>query len=173
MAVKRKKSASYKSTEKKAKTSEERKMKEASPSPSPSPPPTPPEENEVRAIACLKMLNDMQRFEESHDCFILGFDPYEPVSLSQCDDLDVSVVAEKGQVACRDYPHSRHQCIKFPFKTTSHEKHCELCYCYVCDVAAPCKYWRTHEGHCHAENTTVWKDVRQGMRQSKSKSKRS
>ncbi|KAL1337344.1 hypothetical protein HN51_032018 [Arachis hypogaea] len=174
MAVKRKKMESYNSSGKRGEANEKKqKKKEASPSP-----PTPPlrerdDGTPVRAIACLKMHHDMKRFEETDDCFILGFDPYKPVSLSQDDGVDISVVAEKGQVACRDYPHSRHLCIKFPFKTTSHEKHCELCYCYVCDITAPCKYWRTTEGHCHAENTTVWRDVRLGMRHSKRNSERS
>lgn len=30
------------------------------------------------------------------------------------------------QVACRDYPHSRHLCLKFPFNKTSHESHCDM-----------------------------------------------
>jgi hypothetical protein len=30
-----------------------------------------------------------------------------------------------SQVACRDYPHARYLCVKFPFKSTSHEKYCE------------------------------------------------
>lgn len=29
-------------------------------------------------------------------------------------------------MACRDYPHSRHLCLKFPFHTTPHESYCEL-----------------------------------------------
>ncbi|KAK7399929.1 hypothetical protein VNO78_11126 [Psophocarpus tetragonolobus] len=57
-------------------------------------------------------MDDMQRFEETEDCFILGFDPFDIVPLSfdpstphhHADDL--SLIAEKGQ-----------------------------CYCYVCDAA--------------------------------------
>ena len=30
------------------------------------------------------------------------------------------------QVACRDFPHSRHLCSNMPFGTTSHEKHCTM-----------------------------------------------
>ncbi|XP_056162936.1 RPM1 interacting protein 13-like [Syzygium oleosum] len=50
---------------------------------------------------------------------------------------DLVVIAEKGQVVCRDFLHSRHLCQKFPLATTPHERYCELCYCYVCDSAAP------------------------------------
>ncbi|XP_044512072.1 uncharacterized protein LOC123230039 isoform X2 [Mangifera indica] len=66
----------------------------------------------------------------------------------------------------RDYPHSRHLCLKYPFETTPHENFCELCYCYVCDLAAPCNFWTEAEaeaemGHCHAsENTGNWKKLR-------------
>lgn len=29
------------------------------------------------------------------------------------------------QIACRDYPHPRHLCAKFPFGSTPHERHCD------------------------------------------------
>ncbi|VAH05581.1 unnamed protein product [Triticum turgidum subsp. durum] len=67
------------------------------------------------------------------------------------------------QVACRDFPHARYLCVKFPFATTPHEKHCEQCYCFVCDVAAPCATWRGHAmyGHCHAsDQDKIWKTMR-------------
>ncbi|KAF8412808.1 hypothetical protein HHK36_000778 [Tetracentron sinense] len=91
---------------------------------------------------------------EDEDCFILDFDPFESIDLSKKlnismdddnDASDLSVIAERGQVACRDYPHSRHLCVKFPFNRTSHESYCEQCYCYVCDSIAPCKYWTGSE----------------------------
>ena len=58
------------------------------------------------------MVDDMKRFEETDDCFILEFDPYEPVPMSQQlpldlntppppdldDAVDLFVVAQKGQV---------------------------------------------------------------------------
>jgi hypothetical protein len=28
------------------------------------------------------------------------------------------------QVACRDFPHARHLCVHFPFKTSLHVKYC-------------------------------------------------
>nr|KYP43131.1 hypothetical protein KK1_035420 [Cajanus cajan] len=119
--------------------------------------PPPKDESPIRAIACLNKIDDMRRFEETEDCFILGFDPSAvvPLSLGSSTD-DLSVIAEKGQVACRDYPHSRHLCLKFPFNTTPHETHCEMCYCYVCDSAAPCKYWTGLHMHCNAENNRLW-----------------
>lgn len=89
-------------------------------------------------------------------------------------------------MACRDYPHSRHLCLKYPFDTTPHENFCHMvssisikitplgsnnkvvdcwffnwfqCYCYVCDSVAPCKYWEDPKSaHCHAsEHIDAWK----------------
>ncbi|XVF12772.1 hypothetical protein REPUB_Repub08aG0148300 [Reevesia pubescens] len=122
------------------------------------------EASPLRPIFCLKNNMDMKRIEEMEDCFILDFNPSDSVNIAKlsvtndADDLDLSVLAENGQVACRDYPHSRHLCLQFPFDTTPHEKHCELCYCYVCDSAAPCECWVTH---CHAsEHVEDWKSQR-------------
>ncbi|CAJ2651819.1 unnamed protein product [Trifolium pratense] len=64
-------------------------------------------------------------------------------------------------VACRDYPHARHLCAKFPFSSTPHEIHCGQCHCFVCDSLAPCIKWGTgisSSDHCHAhDKTEVWK----------------
>ncbi|KAF9623622.1 hypothetical protein IFM89_003549 [Coptis chinensis] len=40
------------------------------------------------------------------------------------------------------------------------------CYCYVCDAAAPCKFWlNTLGGHCHAtENCANWVSMREAAR---------
>uniref|UniRef100_A0A5B7BK54 Uncharacterized protein n=1 Tax=Davidia involucrata TaxID=16924 RepID=A0A5B7BK54_DAVIN len=126
----------------------------------------------LRPILCLKSKMDMKEFEEREDCFILDFDPDESLDLdlsklSMSKDPDLSVIAEKGQVACRDYPHSRHVCVKYPFEKTPHESYCELCYCYVCDLAAPCKSWSGDSGtnaHCHAIDDETWKLQRKLMR---------
>ena len=56
-------------------------------------------------IFCLKTRQDMKRFEETEDCFILDFDPNDSFDArklsdspaSECDD-DVAIVHEKGQV---------------------------------------------------------------------------
>ncbi|KAI4307018.1 hypothetical protein L6164_030253 [Bauhinia variegata] len=129
------------------------------------------DESPIRAIVCLSKSEDMKRFEETEECFILEFNPFDSVDLSKlsfvesntdCKDSDdVSVIAEKGQVACRDYPHSRHLCLEFPFNTTAHEKYCKMCYCYVCDSSAPCEYWtQPVAAHCNAENVGYWNDQR-------------
>ncbi|XP_058181466.1 RPM1 interacting protein 13-like [Rhododendron vialii] len=105
---------------------------------------------------------------------------------------DLSVLAEKGQVqnllifqlgiswssidtsflfvhhvACRDYPHPRHLCVKNCFEKTPHENHCEMCFCFVCDTAAPCKKWSGSNGHCHAINNEAWKSQRKKTRRRK------
>nr|GMD25143.1 glycine-rich cell wall structural protein 1.8 [Ipomoea batatas] len=67
--------------------------------------------------------------DDSDDCVILEEDPDKPVKVVNekvdNDSDDLLVVSEKGQVACRDYPHPRHLCVKFPFATTPHESHCD------------------------------------------------
>ncbi|KAH9617128.1 hypothetical protein KSS87_020877 [Heliosperma pusillum] len=112
------------------------------------------------SIVCVKKREDVKKFEEFEDCFILDFDPFndddssigfmfnklsvsvktEVFSDDNADD-DVSILGVKGKVACKDYPHSRHLCGTHPFKKTAHEIHCKMCYCYVCDISAPCKKW--------------------------------
>ncbi|PON71949.1 hypothetical protein PanWU01x14_067910 [Parasponia andersonii] len=142
----------------------------------------------ISHILCLKNANDIKLFEESEECFILDFDPFDPIDISKLsvsekpaagdgdddddgndndDDADFVVLAEKGQVACRDYPHSRHLCMKFPFETSSHESFCEQCYCYVCDSPAPCSSWTEPKpAHCHAsEQDGNWKFLRKMMKQ--------
>ncbi|XP_031502009.1 RPM1 interacting protein 13 [Nymphaea colorata] len=101
------------------------------------------------------------------DCYILDVDPYamefsRKVSLADAE--DVAVIAEKGPVAARDFPHSRHLCVKFPFATTPHETHCQQCYCYVCEQIAPCSEWKKAESsrsHCNAtDKEYYWTRVR-------------
>ncbi|KAL6208868.1 hypothetical protein ACLB2K_019812 [Fragaria x ananassa] len=78
------------------------------------------------------------------------------------------------EIACRDYPHPRHLCAKFPFTSTPHEKHCNLCHCYVCDSLAPCVHWgmgTSHIGHCHAtEKVDMWKVMRRNFKMGRSAS---
>ncbi|KAK1260893.1 hypothetical protein QJS04_geneDACA002292 [Acorus gramineus] len=106
------------------------------------------------------------------DCVVLEGDPDGPVKLdgdeeSESDDL--LIIAEKGQLACRDFPHSRHLCAKFPFSSTPHEKHCDLCHCYVCDSLAPCTNWGTGlsaSDHCHStDGDSKWKSLRSNLKQ--------
>nr|XP_043618396.1 uncharacterized protein LOC122590126 [Erigeron canadensis] len=130
----------------------------------------------LRPIFCLKRKSAIKEFDDKEDCFILDFNPDEDsVDLSKMnaekgvqnnpqDSPDVFMVAEKGQVACRDYPHSRHLCVKHPFQKTPHESYCNMCYCFVCDVSAPCKSWNGYNGHCHAIDNEGWKLVRNIMK---------
>ncbi|KAF3530036.1 hypothetical protein DY000_02038629 [Brassica cretica] len=124
----------------------------------------------LTGIFCLKQRQDMKIFEEKEDCFILDFDPndsFDSEKLSSSEnpesDDDVAIVHEKGQVACRDYPHPRHLCLKYPFGSTNHQLHCNNCYCYVCDVAAPCPHWTpvAYESHCEASAERRWNRLRE------------
>ncbi|KAG8381604.1 hypothetical protein BUALT_Bualt06G0138800 [Buddleja alternifolia] len=118
----------------------------------------------LRPIFCLKNRDEIKKFEEEEDCFILEFDPYDDLSMLKASlindfdnaEADLCLIAEKGQVACRDYPHPRHTCAKYPFEKTPHDSHCKLCYCYICDLAAPCSKWAGSPGHCHAFNNEAW-----------------
>ncbi|CAA0833413.1 RPM1 interacting protein 13 [Striga hermonthica] len=112
------------------------------------------------------------------DCVVLEGDPDKPVVAEptqksigvkvdgECDDGDdVEIVAEKGEVACRDFPHARHLCAKYLFASTGHQIHCSLCHCYVCDSVAPCLLWGTglsSSDHCHAtDKEEYWKAERE------------
>ncbi|KAL2339536.1 hypothetical protein Fmac_007476 [Flemingia macrophylla] len=117
---------------------------------------SPKQETPTGSVVCLTK-EDIKRFEETEECFILDFDPFESLDFSKLslndhedDAADVSIIAEKGPVACRDYPHPRHVCAKFPFSTTLHERYCEMCYCCACDTPAPCKQWTSVTSpHCN------------------------
>ncbi|KAJ7972571.1 RPM1 interacting protein 13 [Quillaja saponaria] len=108
------------------------------------------------------------------DCILLDRNPYNLVTsmnekANGSDELQI--VGEKGQIACRDYPHPRHLCAKFPFTSTPHERHCDQCHCYVCDSLAPCVRWGTgisSTDHCHAtEKSDIWKIQRTNFKQGK------
>ncbi|XP_031121698.1 uncharacterized protein LOC116024830 [Ipomoea triloba] len=114
--------------------------------------------------------------DDDDDCVILEEDPDKPtrvVNEKVSDDSDdLVVVSEKGQVACRDYPHPRHLCVKFPFATTPHESHCDKCHCYVCDALAPCLYWTKDEvlPHCDAtDKMWIWRHQRENRKKSDEK----
>ncbi|KFK27026.1 hypothetical protein AALP_AA8G324600 [Arabis alpina] len=109
------------------------------------------EETPLRGIFCLKTRQDMKRIEETEDCFILDFDPFDSFDLTKLSlsgDKDLAIIHETGQVACRDYPHPRYLCLNFRFGSTPNANHCDLCYCYVCDKPAPCAQWMS--SHCNA-----------------------
>lgn len=127
---------------------------------------------ESKAIEKCASLSTLERKPPSDDdCCILNYDPENDVQVPdfQANDADdLVVVGERGPVACRDFPHARHLCVKFPFTTTSHEKYCEQCHCYVCDVIAPCLLWgqgKQSNDHCHAfDKDEKWKKMRSHAR---------
>lgn len=127
--------------------------------------------NESDEVTVIEEVEHGQRTSkpdlDDDDCVVLDGDPDSLVrdlndSASGTDDL--LVVGEKGQIACRDYPHSRSLCAKFPFDSTPHERHCEMCHCYVCDSPAPCTHWDNGIpilDHCHAtDKEEVWRLLR-------------
>lgn len=115
--------------------------------------------------------------DDDDDCVVLDGDPDKPkeeVKGSVEDSDDLLIVGETGQVACRDYPHPRHLCAKFPFSSTPHESRCDMCHCYVCDSLAPCAFWGSGVSivdHCHAaDKEEYWKLERKRYRQLKNPS---
>ncbi|XVE72845.1 hypothetical protein DITRI_Ditri11bG0070900 [Diplodiscus trichospermus] len=109
--------------------------------------------------------------ENDDDCVVLEGDPDKPLSNvndPQEDSEELLIVGQKGEIACRDFAHPRHDCAKFPFSSTSHELHCELCHCFVCDMQAPCRYWGSGistADHCHATNKVeMWNTLRKSFR---------
>ncbi|CAI9107529.1 OLC1v1006902C1 [Oldenlandia corymbosa var. corymbosa] len=125
-----------------------------------------------------KVLDDKEDDGDDDDCVVLDGDPDKPLSIQKDkgggeeeeDSDDLLVVSEKGPVACRDYPHARHLCVKFPFNSTAHESHCDQCHCYVCDSLAPCLHWScgiTAIDHCHAnDKDDFWKNLRRSVKKS-------
>ncbi|OMO95542.1 hypothetical protein CCACVL1_05378 [Corchorus capsularis] len=109
--------------------------------------------------------------DDDDDCVVLEGDPdktLSDVTDAQEGSDDLLIVGHKGPIACRDFPHPRHDCAKFPFNSTSHEQHCELCHCFVCDTPAPCQYWGSSISkvdHCHAtDKEETWKTLRKTFR---------
>ncbi|XVF81087.1 hypothetical protein PTKIN_Ptkin15bG0128300 [Pterospermum kingtungense] len=109
--------------------------------------------------------------EDDDDLVVLDGDPDKPssdVNDRHEDSDDLLIVGQKGQIACRDFPHPRHDCAIFPFSSTSHASHCELCHCFVCDTRAPCRYWGfgiSITDHCHAtDKEEIWKTQRKNFR---------
>ncbi|KAL0459342.1 UNVERIFIED_CONTAM: hypothetical protein Slati_0561400 [Sesamum latifolium] len=115
---------------------------------------------------------------DDDDCVILDDDPDKPVVMASgnadaaaaaaADDDDLKIVGEKGEVACRDFPHPRHLCVRFPFASTRHALYCGQCHCYVCDSPAPCSEWGTGFSivdHCHAtDEDDFWRAERKRMK---------
>ncbi|KAM0934145.1 hypothetical protein DsansV1_C32g0220941 [Dioscorea sansibarensis] len=121
-----------------------------------------------RMFSDVEVRTVEETLSDDDDCCIIGCDlSYALMKMNPLheeEDEDVSILFERGQVACRDFPHSRSLCVNYPFSKTSHESYCKQCYCYVCDDTAPCKYW-TGSGHCHAsDEDSYWRSLRKARR---------
>ncbi|EMS60443.1 hypothetical protein TRIUR3_17344 [Triticum urartu] len=124
----------------------------------------------------VRARKDNDDEEEDDDCVILDGDPDGPAVVVGAKGRgagdgasdEVEIVAVKGKIACKDFPHPRHLCSELPFSTTPHPKHCKMCYCYVCDAPAPCKSWGKgllNGDHCHAtDKDTKWETLRQSFK---------
>uniref|UniRef100_A0A1J3F3K3 RPM1 interacting protein 13 n=1 Tax=Noccaea caerulescens TaxID=107243 RepID=A0A1J3F3K3_NOCCA len=115
----------------------------------------------------------VQKDDDDDDCVVLDGDPYktteQATTIDTCAADELLVLGQKGEIACRDFPHPRHACAKYPFDATPHDKYCDMCHCYVCDIRAPCPYWRiffSSVDHCHAANNKEqrWKNHRESIR---------
>ncbi|XP_039785062.1 uncharacterized protein LOC120651585 isoform X2 [Panicum virgatum] len=85
----------------------------------------------------VKIVDVEEQPDGSDDDDCVEIDPAEfakKLNLKETD--DVILVAAKGKVALRDFPHPRHLCGNFPFDKTPHESLCGKCYCSLCDVPA-------------------------------------
>ncbi|XP_074562243.1 uncharacterized protein LOC141818691 [Curcuma longa] len=109
--------------------------------------------------------------DDDDDCLVLESDPDKPVLVESDQGRggdDLLIVAEKGQLACRDYPHPRHLCANFPFSSSLHEKYCKLCHCFVCDSPAPCNFWANGDlttDHCNStDKEPSWRALRQSFK---------
>ncbi|RCV46607.1 hypothetical protein SETIT_9G544800v2 [Setaria italica] len=120
-------------------------------------------------------VRDGEDEDNDDDCVILDGDPDKPVAVAKEEgprrdaaEDELQIVAEKGEIACRDFPHPRHLCATLPFSTSSHARHCNMCHCYVCDSPAPCAFWgkgTAHTDHCHAtDKDAKWKKLRQSSK---------
>ncbi|XP_010495925.1 PREDICTED: uncharacterized protein LOC104773069 isoform X2 [Camelina sativa] len=141
--------------------------------------------SEVKGCVDSQYRKPKEDDDDGDDCVILDGDPDKTTKTASVDedgddklakndddgeddDDDVLVVGQKGEIACRDFPHPRHSCAKYAFNSTSHEKYCDMCHCYVCDIRAPCPYWSIGAStinHCHAnDKEKIWKTQREFFR---------
>lgn len=116
------------------------------------------EEQEDNKEKIAKINKAQAEDDDEDDCYEI--DPSDfirklTINSSTKDNDEVAIVAEKGPVALRDFPHPRHLCANFPFTTTPHETCCAKCFCYVCEIAAPCLQWTgTSAAHCDVTKKT-------------------
>ncbi|TKY62295.1 31 kDa ribonucleoprotein [Spatholobus suberectus] len=97
----------------------------------------------------LPVVWDVSSDDDEDDCVVLEGDPEKGVTTvddSPTGSDELRVVGEKGQIACRDYPHPRNHCVKFPYSSTPHEKHCDqvkiiICCLRLCQNLDLCINW--------------------------------
>ncbi|KAK2648604.1 hypothetical protein Ddye_016093 [Dipteronia dyeriana] len=125
----------------------------------------------VREVKSKFSKQAVNEEDDDDDCVVLDGDPdktVEAVDDQASNGDDLLIVGQKGQIACRDYPHPRHDCAIFPFSSTAHKLHCDQCHCYVCDKIAPCSHWGTgvyNNDHCHAtDKEAFWKSQRESFK---------
>ncbi|KAG2243719.1 hypothetical protein Bca52824_094447 [Brassica carinata] len=131
------------------------------------------EEDNKRTGQWKPVSEELTVEDDDEDCVVLDGDPYKTkekeTTLHTCEaDDDILVLGQKGEIACRDFPHPRHACAEYPFNSTPHDKYCDMCHCYVCDIRAPCLHWcigfHTID-HCHAnDKDQIWKNQRECIR---------
>ncbi|MED6221852.1 hypothetical protein PIB30_058703 [Stylosanthes scabra] len=132
------------------------------------------DQDHVVVNAPTPSVKGMQDDNDDDDCVILDGDPERDVTTSMVEEEpttaasesdELLLVGEKGQVACRDFPHPRHLCVKFPFSSTPMSS---TCYCYVCDSLSPCQEWGnglSSADHCRATaKSCVWKFIREYLK---------
>ncbi|CAH8354625.1 unnamed protein product [Eruca vesicaria subsp. sativa] len=90
--------------------------------------------------------------DDDDDCVILDCDPDKTGAAveSKADDDDndeVLVVGQKGEIACRDFPHPRHSCAKYSFNSTAHESYCDMEYCPPNQLMPQCLRLRVSSGY--------------------------
>ncbi|XP_047180078.1 uncharacterized protein LOC124846776 [Vigna umbellata] len=129
------------------------------------------EKPELKSKSSTLAVKDLGDDDDDDDCVLLESDPENGVASVEEEangSDDLFVIGEKGQIACRDFPHARYLCATLPFSSTPHEKQCKQCHCYVCDSPAPCLKWGTgalSSDHCHAiRGTELWEVQRKNFK---------
>ncbi|PKA57910.1 hypothetical protein AXF42_Ash012449 [Apostasia shenzhenica] len=127
--------------------------------------------DEYTTVSVKRKRSAEEKDDEDGDCLIIDGKSENVAASTEYAEIGVDVpdemliVGEKGQFACRDYPHPRYLCATFLFSMTPHEKYCDMCHCYVCDCPAPCIYWRNHCNSTHKD--LKWRVERQLFKRKK------
>ncbi|KAG0453035.1 hypothetical protein HPP92_025405 [Vanilla planifolia] len=107
------------------------------------------EEDDKGKVIKLPIHRPSEEASDDDDCYEIDpIDFYCKLCLGSSEDEELVLLAEKGPVALKDFPHPRYLCGNFPFGRTPDERHCDNCFCAVCEVSAPCLAWSGTGGHC-------------------------